>query len=70
MKYVRALGTFLFDFFIGDTPELFGVGVIVVGVTAGIVHWTHHNALAIVALPVMILLGVAGSVIIERRRKG
>jgi hypothetical protein len=69
VKYIRALGAFFFDFFIGDTPELFGVGVVVVGITAGLVRWAHQNALVVIALPVMIVLGVVGSVLLERRRK-
>jgi Na+/melibiose symporter-like transporter len=69
MKYVRGFGKFLFDFFIGDTPELFILGIAVLAIASALLHFLHAQALVIVLLPLMVFAGVVVSVQLERRRK-
>ncbi|CAB4867581.1 unannotated protein [freshwater metagenome] len=69
MKYVRAFFRFLFDFFVGDTPELFVLGLAVLAISGTLIHTLKSQALVIVLLPLMVFLGVVGSVLLERRRK-
>lgn len=69
MKFVRGFGKFLFDFFIGDTPELFVVGVAVLAICSALLHFLQVQTLVIVLLPLMVFVGVLGSVLLERQRK-
>jgi hypothetical protein len=69
MKFVCGFGKFLFEFFIGDTPELFVLGVAVLAITSALLHFLNAQALVILLLPLMVFGGVLGSVLLERRRK-
>jgi len=69
MRFIREFGRFLFEFFIGDTPELFGLGIAVLAISSALIHFLHAQALVIVLLPLMVFGGVLGSVLLERRRK-
>jgi hypothetical protein len=69
MKFVRGFGKFLFEFFIGDTPELFVLGVAVLTIASALLHYLNARALVIALLPLMVFGGVLGSVLLERRRK-
>ena len=69
MKVLRALGKFLFDFFIGDTPELFVLGVAVLGISSALIHFLQAQTVVLILLPLLVFAGVVGSVLLERRRK-
>jgi hypothetical protein len=69
MKFVRGFGKFLFEFFIGDTPELFILGVAVLVIASALLHFLNSQALVVVLLPLMVFGGLLGSVLLERRRK-
>jgi hypothetical protein len=69
MKFIRGFGKFLFEFFIGDTPELFVLGVGVLATASALLHFLNAQALVIVLLPLMVFGGVLGSVLLERRRQ-
>ena len=69
MKFVRAFGKFLFEFFIGDTPELFVLGVAALATASALLHFLNAQALVVVLLPLMVFGGLLGSVLLERRRK-
>jgi hypothetical protein len=64
-KLLTAFGRFWKDFLIGDTPEIF-VGVLVV--LAVVVPFRHHPVVAAVALPVLVTVLLATSVVRGRRR--
>ena len=56
-----AFGRFWWDFLVGDTPELLIGVLIALGVVALLVKGAERNAVAVVALPVMVaaMLGVS-----------
>ncbi len=65
---LRGFGRFWWDLLVGETPELFAGVVIVVGVVA-LVAATHSlNALAVAAMPTLVVLVLTGSVGRARRR--
>ena len=66
-RAIRAFGHFWWDFLIGDTPELFVATLILVGVAIGL-H--HQKWVAIVALPLLAILFLLGSVWRGRSRSG
>lgn len=51
-----AFGHFWWDFLVGDTPELFVGALVVIGLVALLVRSGSPQALAIVALPLMVVL--------------
>jgi hypothetical protein len=65
VNYLRRLAAFLYDFFIGDAPELF-VGPIVVlaaawlALTAGVAEWLIGVALVVGVIAVAAVSVVAG----------
>jgi len=66
MRFVKSLFQFLWDFFIGDTPELFVGACLAVGVA-----WVAHRvapSMAIFVLPVSIAVVVGWSLNRSRRR--
>jgi hypothetical protein len=69
VRLVRAFGKFLFEFFIGDTPELFVLGIAVLSISSALLHLLNAQTLVIVLLPLMVFGGVLGSVLLEHRRK-
>ncbi len=65
---VRALGAFARfwrDFLIGDAPELF-VGTLVLVGAALVLH--HHGNVAVVLLPLIVIVFLAGSVFRGREK--
>lgn len=66
MKYVKSFLQFVWDFFIGDTPELF-VGACVVMGSAWIAH-RFSGSLAIYTLPASVALVLGWSLHRARRR--
>lgn len=62
---VRATGRFLFDFLVGDTPELFVATLAVVGIAFGV---AHDRVVAVVVLPLLAVGAVAASAARGRRR--
>jgi hypothetical protein len=59
---------FWWDFLVGDTPELFLATVFILAVAAVLRLVTHENALAVAALPVLIVAALGLSVTRARRR--
>ena len=66
VKYVKSFLTFLWDFFIGDTPELF-VGACVAVFAAWLVH-REITSLSQVVLPVSVALVMAWSLRRSQKR--
>jgi hypothetical protein len=60
-----AFGRFLWDFLVGDTPELF-VAVVAVVLLALVLR--HHRVAAIVLLPVVVVAVLVSSTFRGRRR--
>jgi len=58
-RALRAFGRFWKDFVIGDAPELF-IGTLVVVAAALVLH--HNRVVAVVALPLIAVLFLGGSV--------
>ncbi len=56
-----AFGRFWWDFLVGDTPELLIGVLIALGVVALLVKGAERNAVAVIALPVMVaaMLGLS-----------
>ena len=66
MRYLKAFFKFLYDFFVGDTPELFVAGLAILGSGALVHHFSSSNTALAIILPA---LAVAGSVLRERARR-
>lgn len=66
-KVILAFGRFWFDFFIGDTPELFIAMLVLAGLTAALVALSL-SGVAVVALPTLVIAAVALSVRREQRK--
>jgi hypothetical protein len=62
LRSARAFGRFWWGFLVGDTPELFISAVASVGITA-ILAKTVSATAAWVALPVLVVLALIGSVL-------
>jgi uncharacterized protein (DUF983 family) len=54
IRLVRGFGHFWWDFFIGDTPELFVAGLVVLGIAA-LLGAVVHVAVSWIALPVLVV---------------
>ncbi|MGC2484900.1 MAG: hypothetical protein WA359_01475 [Acidimicrobiales bacterium] len=67
-KVIVGFGRFWWDFLVGDTPEITVVVLLVIGVIALARDTVHLNGLADVALPVLVVVGLALSVARARRR--
>ena len=52
---LAAFGRFWWDFVVGDTPELTLGAVVALVVVWALVDRAHRNALAVVALPVLVV---------------
>jgi hypothetical protein len=61
-RVLRAAGRFLWDFFVGDTPELFVGAVVVLGAAAGLAHGGARTA-AIALVPALVIGLLIGSVL-------
>jgi CRISPR/Cas system endoribonuclease Cas6 (RAMP superfamily) len=66
MKFIRSFLQFLWDFFVGDTPELF-VGACVIVVTAWFTH-QFAGSVAIYTLPASVTVVLGWSLYRSRRR--
>ncbi|HXC18487.1 MAG TPA: hypothetical protein VNT80_01130 [Acidimicrobiales bacterium] len=62
-RLIRGFGQFWWDFLVGDTPELFVAALVIIGVIALLSERGHFNAAAIVVLPVLATLALAGSLV-------
>ena len=69
MRYLKAFFKFLYDFFVGDTPELFVAGLAILGSGALVHHLSSSNTALAIILPALVALAVAGSVLRERARR-
>ena len=69
VRLLAGFGNFWWDFLVGDTPELFVGVVAIVGLVALLASTHTHNALAVAALPVLIVLLLAASVRRAARRR-
>jgi hypothetical protein len=67
-RIVKSFGLFWWDFLVGDTPEITVVVVLSVVVVALARDVAHSNALAYVALPILVTAGLLFSVLRARRR--
>ena len=65
---VRGFGRFWWDFLVGDTPEIFVAVLVVLGVIALVARLGHHNAAAVVVLPVLAVTSLVVSLARARRR--
>ncbi|MGH2716958.1 MAG: hypothetical protein ACRDJU_00035 [Actinomycetota bacterium] len=54
-KWARAFGQFWWDFLVGDTPELFLGALMVLAVVALLTHAGAPHAVAVVALPFLVV---------------
>jgi hypothetical protein len=54
-RVVGAVGRFAWDFFVDDSPEMLVVAAVVVGCAYAL---RGENSLAVVALPVVVVLGL------------
>ncbi len=59
VRALEAFGKFWRDFLIGDAPELFVGTLVFVGAALGL---RHHSAAAVVVLPLIVIVFLAGSV--------
>jgi hypothetical protein len=62
VRLLKGFGRFWWDFLVGDTPEIFLAVVVTLGVTAVISVVVHANAVAMVALPVLVAVSLSASV--------
>ncbi len=67
-RRVVGFGRFWWDFLVGDTPEITVTVLIVVGLIALASESAHLNVLAYLALPALVILGLALSLARARRR--
>lgn len=68
VRWLVAFGHFWWDFLVGDTPELTVGGVLAVGVAAAITVDRGLVWMAVVALPLVVVLVLGGSVRRAARR--
>ena len=61
VRLVKGFGRFWWDFLVGDTPELFVVVVVIVGVTAILSEVGHLNVASIIVLPLAVLMALRWS---------
>ena len=54
-RWAAAFGRFWWDFLVGDTPELLVGGVVAVSVAALLVHGVSGGAVAVGALPALVI---------------
>lgn len=57
-RWVKAFGHFWWGFLVGDTPELFVVMLVLVGVAFAL---RHDQVAAVVLLPLLAILALLGS---------
>jgi hypothetical protein len=63
VRLVKGFARFWWDFLVGDTPEIFLAVLVIIGVIAIVSEGGHFNAAAVVALPVLAVLTLAGSLL-------
>jgi hypothetical protein len=71
-KWLTAFGRFWWDFLVGDTPEIFVAVIAILVVIQAIRGAGHNNALAVTALPVLVVVTMAISIrraIVNIRKK-
>jgi len=59
LRLVKGFGRFWWDFLVGVTPEITVAVVIIVGAVALVADVIHVNALAYVALPLLVIVTLA-----------
>jgi hypothetical protein len=62
LRLLKGFGRFWWDFLVGDTPEITVAVVIIVGAVALVADVIHVNALAYVALPLLVIATLTLSV--------
>jgi hypothetical protein len=67
-RWLGAFGRFWWDFLVGDTPELTVGAVLAVGAAAALAVDRSINAVAVAALPLVVVLVLSGSVRRAARR--
>jgi hypothetical protein len=63
VRLVKGFGQFWWDFLVGDTPELFVAALVIIGVIALLSERGHFNTVAVVVLPVLAVVALAGSLV-------
>ena len=59
VRLIKGFGRFWWDFFVGDTPELFVAALVVIGVTALLSETAGANTAAIIVLPILVVVALA-----------
>ena len=67
-RLLKWFAMFWWDFFVGDTPELFIAAVVSIGVVALLSVAAHENALAVVVLPLLAVASLSLSLRRAQRR--
>jgi hypothetical protein len=67
IRLLKGFGRFWWDFLVGDTPEITVAVIVIVGAVALVVHVMRVNALAYVALPLLVVVTFAAT--LYRARK-
>lgn len=68
IRMIVGFARFWWDFLVGDTPELFLAAVFILAVVAVIRVGAHENALAVAALPLLVVAALGVSASRARRR--
>lgn len=66
---LRSFGEFWLDFLVGDTPELLVGTLIVIGAGALVVHQRAPRVVVIVAIPLLAVILLLGSVVRRARAR-
>jgi hypothetical protein len=67
VRLLKGFGRFWWDFLVGDTPEITAAVLVIVGAVALVVHVMNVNALAYVALPLLVVVTFAVTLYRARR---
>jgi hypothetical protein len=67
VRLLRAFGRFWWDFLVGDTPEITVAVIVLVGAVALLANVAHVNAVAYVALPLLVIVTLVLSMQAARR---
>ncbi len=69
VRLLRSFGRFWWDFLVGDTPEITVAVLVIIGAVALLSEAAHVNALAYVAVPLLVTLTLALSLFRARKTR-
>lgn len=69
VRLLKGFGRFWWDFLVGDTPEITVAVILILGAVALLADVAHVNALAYVAVPLLVT-ATLGLSLVRVRRKG